>query len=180
VPLAEKAKIAARLCRQLSQLSQPGAEPIILRELSGLYPFALFHLDFSGYYQTDNYPLSVVYLSRQGGSVAGGLRPRLPKVLQYQASWIARLDDRGPDLAALLWEKSRLFDVDNEVANVMHFQRMMGLAADGIVGAATGKAMRDLAKELQVDLGYGTLRKDRPPRPRTRWERILLDELESL
>lgn len=171
MPIGEKARRAAILCGQLHRGEDQNRA---ISELGQLYPHTFFHL------QTTPFILSVIYMGRW--KMLNGIEgPSLPKALQFHAHWMAQLDVTvdGP---VLYWDKSKLFPIDDEQANIRQFQGVMGLPQDGIVGPATAREMRNLAHRLRNRVVHTAVVDRAGPRPanygpRTRWDRILGDDL---
>jgi murein L,D-transpeptidase YcbB/YkuD len=167
MPLGDKARKAARLCQQLL----PGHDwSTALQELATMYPHAMFKrtqgIATSG--------LSVIYVAKASVFKTGVKfsRSGLPKAVQFQATWLAQLTG-GLELVV---EKTKIHPPENTRLNIRQFQEMAGLVPDGIEGPRTKQMLDFYFSKLST---AGELIKDppEPPPPRTRWDRILGDDL---
>lgn len=130
----------------------------VVAGLARLFPYALFNASAS----EEGVALSVVYVAPP--------KTLLPRALQFYVTWIGQLDVKGGE-PVLRVTKSQIHDIMDDCLNTMHLQRMLRiLPVDGICGYRTKARML----ELYANLAEGRLS---PKRPRTRWERLLSDDL---
>jgi murein L,D-transpeptidase YcbB/YkuD len=125
MPLADRARQAAMLVRRL----HGERADVALRELSQLYPRAVFHHDATSTGLTILYPQGM----------------RLPQVLQLHSGII--IEVRPDSIRVTKDLDGALGGVGAEHVKIVwkHFQRCTGLTPDGILGPATKAKMRELA-----------------------------------
>jgi len=171
----ERARRSLALCQRLQRETDP--TPII-KELDDLFPGAAFHYSHPAGHSGGR--LSIIYVQRYREI---GLRDQgvmqFPKGVGFHAYWVARLSRADDGSPVMHVEKSKIHVPTNELEALAHFQGLVGVTPDGILGHRTRATMDRLIHRLEQQVQEAHTKKQpmAPPKPPTRWERLLLDKL---
>jgi len=153
MPIAQKARRAGVLVRQLVTGGDPQSA---ISELAGMYP------TFRFMFETDS-PNGLTVLVPSCSRMLNG-QLLIPSALMRGAHWIIEVSEDQ-----LTPHKIR-DDHGDEV--VRQFQKAVGLATDGIIGAATKAAMRQIAAGVPIEPAVPAPEPERP----SRWTVLMSDD----